>query len=209
MNLPWPSFWQHIRDDDRAALRETLSELLSTGILLGDEGRARQLYLTAREYQRELAEYLAPLNLDLISDPDRPILQARPIPGECGLTARYTKDETLLVLTLWRIFYDARMERTVEAVVISANDLFARLKLYFEHIEPPTESHLERLLSRLRSRRLIRYKKHEDDQRFGESLIEILPTLQRLIPFEDEDAWQVQVQLHAAQRIETETEEEP
>ena len=209
MNLPWPSFWQHIRDDDRAALRETLSELLSTGILLGDEGRARQLYLTAREYQRELAEYLAPLNLDLISDPDRPILQARPIPGECGLTARYTKDETLLVLTLWRIFYDARMERTVEAVVISANDLFARLKLYFEHIEPPTESHLERLLSRLRSRRLIRYKKHEDDQRFGESLIEILPTLQRLIPFEDEDAWKVQVQLHAAQRIETETEEEP
>lgn len=80
MTLPWPSFWSHVREDDRDALREVLAELLSTGVLLGDDGRARQLYLVAREYQRELAEYLAPLNLDLVPDPDRPLLQARPIP---------------------------------------------------------------------------------------------------------------------------------
>jgi hypothetical protein len=208
MNLPWPSFWQHIRQEDRSALREVLAELLSTGVLFGDEGSARQLYLTARDYQKELAEYLAPLNLDLVADPDKPIFQARPVPGECGLTARFTKDETLLVLALWRIYYDERLERPVETVIVSANEVFARLKLYFEHIEPPTESHLERLLARLRSRRLIRFRRHEDAQRFGESPVEILPTLQRVIPFENAEAWQRQAELYAAPRVEEEPEEE-
>jgi len=208
MNLPWPSFWNHVREDDRAALREVLTELLSSGILLGDEGRARELYLTARDYQREIAEYLAPLNLDLVADPDKPILQARPVPGECGLMARFTKDETLTVLTLWRIYYDARLERPVETVITTANDLFAKLKLYFEHIEPPRDSHLEKMLARLRSRRLIRFKAHEDPERFGESLVEILPTLQRVTPFESAEAWQQQVELYAAEKAEPEGEEE-
>ncbi len=208
MNLPWPSFWNHIREEDRSALREVLAELLSTGVLLGDEGRDRELYLTARDYQRELADYLAPLNLDLVADPDKPILQARPVPGECGLTARFTKDETLLALTLWRIFYDIRLERPVQTVVITANEVFTKLKLYFEQIEPPSDSHLERLLGRLRSRRLIRFRPHEDAQHFGESLVEILPTLQRVIPFENAEAWQQQAALHAAPKANGETEEE-
>ena len=120
MTLPWPSFWAHIPEDDRAAIREVLAELLGTGVLLGDEGRARQLYLVAREYEPQLREYLAPLNLDLVPDPDRPLFQARPIPGECNLTSRFTKDETLLLLTLWRIYDEERMARPVETVVIPA-----------------------------------------------------------------------------------------
>ncbi len=208
MNLPWPSFWQHVREDDRSALREILAELLSTGVLLGDEGRARELYLTARDYLKELAEYLAPLNLDLVTDPDKPILQARPVPGECSLTARFTKDETLLVLTLWRIYHDTRMERPVETVVVSANTVFSHLKLYFENIEPPRDSHLERMLARLRSRRLIRFKKHEDLQRFGESLVEILPTLQRVIPFGSVEAWQQQMDLYDTSKPDGEGEDE-
>lgn len=208
MNLPWPSFWQHVREDDRSALREILAELLSTGVLLGDEGRARELYLTARDYLKELAEYLAPLNLDLVTDPDKPILQARPVPGECSLTARFTKDETLLVLTLWRIYHDTRMERPVETVVVSANTVFSHLKLYFENIEPPRDSHLERMLACLRSRRLIRFKKHEDPQRFGESLVEILPTLQRVIPFGSVEAWQQQMDLYDTSKPDGEGEDE-
>ena len=211
MNLPWPSFWQHIPENDRSALRDALAELLSTGVLLGDEGRAREIFLTAREYQRELAEYLAPLNLDLISDPDRSILQARPVPGECGITARFTKDETLLLLTLWRLYHETRMERAVDSVVVSANQVFQALKLTFEHIQPPTESHLERMLARCRSRRLIRFQRHEDPQRFGESSVEILPTLPRILPFESVEAWEQTVRPHQVARVATEsaTEEEP
>jgi hypothetical protein len=195
MSLPWPSFWSHIPETDRAVIREILTELLSTGVLLGDDGRARQLYLVAREYQRELTEYLAPLSLDLLADPDRPLFQARPIPGECGLTGRFSKDETLLVLTLWRMYDEVRMERTTNTVIVTANEVFARLRLYFEKIEPPTETHFDRMISMLRSKRLIRIQRHEDPSRFGESVIEILPTLQRVIPFESLDAWEQQAAL--------------
>jgi Domain of unknown function (DUF4194) len=183
----WPSFWTDIPEVDRPALREILTELLATGVLFSENGRERELFLTARQYTRQLADYLAPLSLELVPDPDRPILQARPIPGECGLTARFTKDETLVVLTLWRLYDDARMEGPAETVVISANDLYARLKLYFEHIEPPAETHLERILAKLRSKRLIRFQKNEE--RFGESRLEILPTLSRAIPFERAEEW--------------------
>jgi hypothetical protein len=183
----WPSFWESIPDADRSALREILAELLTTGVLLGENGRERELFLTARKYEAQISEYLAPLNLNLFPDPDRPLLQARPIPGECSLTARFTKDETLVVLTLWRLYDDARMERSAEAIIVLANELYARLKLYFEHIEPPTNKHLERILSKLRSKRLIRFQK--DDERFGESRIEILPTLARAIPFERVEEW--------------------
>src|SRR5688500_8622727 len=102
MTPVWPNFWANIPDDDRPALREILAELLATGVLFGESGRERELFLTARKYEPQLSEYLAPLNLNLFPDPDRPLLQARPIPGECSLTARFTKDETLVVLTLWR-----------------------------------------------------------------------------------------------------------
>jgi Domain of unknown function (DUF4194) len=187
MTPTWPSFWAHIPDADRPAVREVLSDLLATGVLFGEAGRERELFLTARNYQSELAEYLSLLNLDLVSDPDRPILQARPIPGECGLTARFTKDETLVVLTLWRIYDDGRMERPTSIIDLSADDLYAKLKLYFEHIEPPAATHLERILGKLRARRLIRF--HKDDERFGESRLEILPTLARTIPFERPEEW--------------------
>lgn len=201
MNLPWPAFWKHIPETDRPALRDALAELLSTGVLLGDDGRAREVYLTAREHQRDLAEYLAPLDLDLVSDPDRSLLQARPVPGECGLTAKFTKDETLLILVLWRLYHDTRMERAVDAVVVSANEIFRALKLTFERVELPTDSHLERMLARCRTRRLIRFQRHEDPQRFGESAVEILPTLPRVIPFESLEAWESMVGLHAGTKV--------
>jgi hypothetical protein len=208
MTLPWPSFWAHIPEDDRPAIREILAELLGSGVLFGDDGRARQLYLVAREYEKELREYLAPLNLDLIPDPDRSLYQARPIPGECNLTARFTKDETLLLLTLWRIYDEERMTRSVETVVVQANQIFAQLKLYFEHIEPPTESHFEKMIGRLRSKRLIRFQRHEDPQRFGESVVEIMPTLQRVIPFESTEAWEQQASLYRDHTSESNGEEQ-
>jgi len=193
MTLPWPTFWESIREEDRPALKTVLAELLTTGVLLGDEGRARELYLIAREYPKELGEFLAVLDLELIHDPDRPIFQARPIAGECALTASFTKDETLVVLALWRIDDEERMQRPSQVVVLDANALDARLKLYFEAIEPPQPTQLDRILSKLRRKKLIRYQR--DEEQFGQSQLEILPTLPRVIPFEDATAWEQQVAL--------------
>jgi hypothetical protein len=132
MSLPWPTFttWSRIQESDRAALSEILSELLAHGALIGETGRDRELYLLAREYQRELGEYLAPLHLELLPDPDRPIFQLRPVPGDCALMARFNKAETLLVLTLWRMYHDARMENVVASVVVTTNDIWEKLRLY-------------------------------------------------------------------------------
>ena len=61
MSLPWPTFstWNRIQEPDRAALSDILAELLAHGALIGEAGRDRELYLLAREYQRELqAHYL-------------------------------------------------------------------------------------------------------------------------------------------------------
>lgn len=198
MALPWPTFstWQRIQEPDRAAISEILSELLAHGALIGETGRDRELYLLARDYQREIAEYLAPLHLELIPDPDRPIFQLRPVPGDCALMARFNKAETLFVLTLWRMYHDARLENVVAAVVVTANDIWERLRLYFENIVPPTEAQLRDMLGRLRNRRLIRVQWSEDAARFGESQVEILPTLPRVIPFEDANAWQQQAALY-------------
>jgi hypothetical protein len=187
MTPQWPAFWAHIPDDDRPAMREILTDLLATGVLFGDTGRERELYQTARKYDQEIAGYFSLLNVAIFQDPDRPIFQARPIAGECGLTARFTKDETLVVLTLWRIYDDAIMERPTTVVTLSADDLFAKLKLYFKNIEPPTNSHLKRILEKLRSRRIIRFQ--FDDEQIGESRLEILPTLARAIPFERSEEW--------------------
>ncbi len=210
MPLPWPSFWQHIPTDDRPAISDILTELLAHGALLGDAGRNRELYLLAREYHRELSEYLAPLHLEALPDPDRPILQLRPVPGDCGLVARFNKAETILVLTLWRLYHDARMNAVSDTVVVTANEIADKIALYFKPAgEPadgpvadhktsfgPTPAHLREMLLRLRNRRLVQLQWHEDSNRFGESQIEILPTLSRVIPFENAAAWEEQTVLY-------------
>jgi hypothetical protein len=198
MPLPWPSFWQHVREDDRAALSDILSDLLAHGAIIGDVGRNHELYLLTREYQREIGEYLAPLHLELVPDPDRPIFQLRPVPADCRLMARFNKAETLVVLTLWRIYHDARMENVSDLVIIPVNVLWQRLRLYFETIAPPNEGPLREMLVKLRHRRWVRVKWEDDPARFGDTQIEILPTLQRAIPFENAAAWEQQVAMYSA-----------
>ena len=198
MPLPWPTFttWTRIREEDRAALSDVLAELLAHGALIGEAGRDRELYLLAREYEPELCEYLAPLHLLLVPDSDRPIFLLQPVSGDCGLLARFNRAETLLVLTVWRVYHDVRMEQAVEAVVVTANDIWQRLKLYFEQIELPTPAQLRDMLGTLRRRRLVRVRWHEEASQFGESQIEILPTLAHVIPFENAEAWQQQATLY-------------
>ena len=75
----WPSFWADVPEEDRAPIRDVLAELLGRGVLLGNEGSGRELFLLIRDhYQPHIADYLAPLGLELIVEDDAPLLQARP-----------------------------------------------------------------------------------------------------------------------------------
>lgn len=197
----WPRFWSDVPDADRAPLREVLAELLGRGVLLGDEGGGRDLFLLARDhYRSHLEDYLAPLALELIVDDESSFLQARPRPESCLLLGKFDKDETLLLLALWRLYDDERSNGTQEAVVITVDQLWAGMKVFFDKIEPPQATHIESMLARMRRHRLIRTLKPEGMTQAGELEIEILPSLTRVIPFEDIAAWQAKVDQFQPQR---------
>jgi hypothetical protein len=197
----WPRFWSDVPESDRAPMREVLAELLGRGVLLGDEGGGRDLFLLARDhYRTHLEDYLAPLALELIVDDEHSILQARPRTESCLLLGRFDKDETLVLLALWRLYDDERGNGLQEAVVITVDGLWAALKVYFDKIEPPEKSHIETLLARFRRHRLIRTAKPEGMTQLGEMQIEILPSLSRAIPFESIEAWQSRVDTYQPQR---------
>lgn len=191
MTLPWPQHWEFIPQEDREAVSEILTRLLAHGALLGDEGRERQLYLLARnDVEQELREYFAPLGLELVFDPDAPIIQLRPVDGACGLSGRFNKAETLVLLTLWRRYHDVRMEQVTHGIFLTVKELWQTLKVYFEEIQPPNETQLKQILQRLRHHRLIRMQRPNETDAFEAFSLEILPTLHRVIPFENVEAWE-------------------
>jgi hypothetical protein len=190
----WPRFWSDVPESDRAPLREVLAELLGRGVLLGDEGSGRDLFLLARDhYRSHIEDYLAPLALELIVDDENSLLQARPRTESCLLLARFDKDETLVLLALWRLFDDERSSGLQQAVIITVDQLWAALKVYYDKIEPPEKSHIESILARIKRHRLIRTAKPDGMTQLGEMQIEILASLARIIPFDDISAWQSKV----------------
>jgi hypothetical protein len=186
----WPSFWADVPEEDRAPIRDVLAELLGRGVLLGSEGSGRELFLLIRDhYQPHIADYLAPLGLELIVDDDASLLQARPRTEACQLLATFTRDETLLLLALWRVWDDAQATGTSAAVILSVDDLWQQLRVFFDRIDPPEKTQIESILTKLRRHRLVRTHKPEGMTQPGEMQIEILPSLPRVIPFDDLEAW--------------------
>jgi hypothetical protein len=189
--LPWPKFWSHVEEDDRQPLRDILSELLSHGVILGDEGSGRDMFRLVRDHLRdEVEQYFAPLGVRVVVIEEPPLVQAQPIPDECDLLAQFTQQETLLALVLWRMYDEALITSHARAVLFTTNNLWMRWQVIFDRIEPPTPSALKDALARLRRKRLIRFIDAGDPTRPGEALIEVLPTLPRAIDFAGLEEWQ-------------------
>ena len=193
----WPRFWPDVPEEDRPVIREILAELLGRGTLLGASGAGRDQFLLARDHYREhIADYLAPLGLELIIDDDFSMLQARPRPEACHLLSQFSKDETLLLLVLWRVWDDHRTNQAASSVIITGDELWQRFRNTFDKIDPPEKTHLDSLLSRFKRHRLIQTRKPEGMQQLGETLIEILPSLPRVIPFDSLEACLARVALY-------------
>lgn len=193
----WPRFWPDVPDADRAPLREILADLLGRGTIIGSEGGNRDLFLLARDHYREhLSDYLAPLGLELIVDDDFFLLQARPRPETCLLLSQFNKDETLLLLVLWRAWDDHRTTQMSQSVVLTVDALWNSFRNTFDQIEPPEKTHLDQLLSRLKRHRLIRTHKPDGMTQLGEMLIEVLPSLPRVIPFDSIEDWLARTALY-------------
>jgi hypothetical protein len=154
-------------------------------------------------------DYLAPLALELIVDEDHSLLQARPRTESCLLLGRFDKDESLVLLTLWRLYDDEISTGSQEAVIVTVDQLWAALKIHFDQILTPEKSQIEACLARLRRHRLIRTLKPEGMTQAGELQIEVLPSLARVIPFEDLAAWQARVDTFQPTKDAAEEEEVP
>ena len=192
----WPSFWADVPSEERAPLRDILAELLGRGVLLGDTGSGRELFLLARDHHRfRLEDYLAPLGLEFLVDDEAMILQARPRTEACQLLGSFSKDETLILLTLWRVWDEAQTSGAHAAVLLRLDDLWDKLRVYFDRIEPPEKSQIEAALTRLKRHRLVRTQRPDQADHPGDILIEVLPTLARAIPFESIEQWQERANL--------------
>lgn len=171
-------------------MRDVLAELLGRGVIMGGEGSGRELFLLVRDhYRAEVADYLAPLGLDLIVDDEGPLLQARPRTEACQLLGSFSRDETLVLLTLWRVWDDAQVSGVPGAVVLSVDELWGKLRVFFDRIDPPEKTQMENILTKLRRHRLVRTLRPEGNPQPGEVRIEILSSLARVIPFDDLEAW--------------------
>lgn len=193
--IDWPKYLEHIPEKDRQLFKESLAALLSAGSMLRSE--AQDAYdLVRSSYFAEIEAFLSVLDIDLVPDDDSALIQARPKEA-CLLTAQFTKAETLIVLSLWRIYYEANLEGQADEVIITIDDLHRKLKeVYFPDVQPPAFTQCESILRTLQRYNLVHYRR--EDRNPDSSELQILRTIRRIIPFAGLDEWNKQASLFAA-----------
>ncbi len=174
-------------DSDRARLGEALRVLLVHGSILGSEGPHGDLYHWAYANRPWLEEMGALFDLQLYWENESRLVQAVPQSGTFLLKLRI--DETLVLLTLWYEFDAAMRDRgETPPIVLTAEEFNAVYETKFSLLKNPKPSH-HRLLEILRigqRKNLLRFSAGNEP---AQTRIEILPTIKRVIPFQNLDDW--------------------
>lgn len=176
------------------ALKDALAELLDRGSILGFEPRTRDQYQRASgPWYDQLRGTLALLDMELVNDDERLILQARPL-DSCALHLRFDQTESLWVLALWKVYDEHRQAGKAGAVILSLDEFFAKLKSYLPNLlqNPPKAGTYNRILSAFQRRNLVRYSWNETSP--GQSELQVLPTVLYVMPFAGLDAWATQME---------------
>ena len=136
------------------------------------------------------------LDLKLFWDHELRLVQAVPQSG--AFTLRLKLDATLVLLTLWYEFDTAVRDRgetpPVRITVAQFND---SLRTKFEPLRKslPSPTRLVEILRLAQRKSLLRFTPAEQPADAG---IEILPTLKRVIPFQDLADWSRHAERHLA-----------
>ena len=184
---------------DRARLGEALRTLLDHGSILGGEGPHSDLYHWAYANRPWLEEMGALFDLQLFWEHESRLVQAVPQSGAFLLRLRL--DATLVVLTLWYEFDSAVRDRgETPPIVLTAEQLNDALRTKFEPLKKAMPSHtrLIEILRLAQRKNLLRFTAGADAAR---TRIEVLPTIKRVIPFQDLADWT----RHADRFLTTET----
>lgn len=197
-----------LSETDRERLGEALRRLMAHGSILGTEPGQTELYHWAylkREWVEELGGLL---ELKLFWDHEIRLVQAVPLTR--AFTLKLKLDATLVLLTLWYEFDTAVRDRSeAPPIRLSVERLNDSLKTKFEplHKHLPSPTRLREILSLAQRKNLLRFSPAEEA---SEATIEILPTLKRVIPYQDIAEWNRHAERHlaAAAGIEPEETEE-
>jgi hypothetical protein len=176
-----------LSENDRLRLGEALRRLLTHGSILGLEPSQTDLYHWSHQNREWLEELGALLDLRLHWEPQDRVVQA--VPQSAGFLLRVNLRTTLVLLTLWYEFDTAIRDRgetpPVRLTVQQLNDaLTAKFEPLRKHLPGPAQ--LREILALGQRKNLLRY---EPEPAFEQTRIEILPTLKRVIPFQDIAEW--------------------
>ena len=176
-----------LSDTDRERLGESLRELLVHGSILGLEPSSKDLYHWSYQNRSVLDEIGTLLDFKLHWDHQDRTVQA--VPQSPAFLLRLRLDATLIMLTLWYEFDTAVRDRgETPPVRLTVQQLNDALAAKFEPLRKnlPSQTRLREILSLAQRKNLLRFTPDPIPER---AVIEILPTLKRIIPFQDLEEW--------------------
>ena len=182
--------------NDRERLGECLRRLVTHGSILGTEPGQSELYHWCHLNREWVAEFASLLELKLFWDHEIRLVQAVPQSG--GFTLKLKLDATLVLLTLWYEFDTAVRDRgEVPPIRLTVAQLNDSLNTKFEPLRRnlPSRSRLREILGMAQRKNLLRFSPAEEAT---DALIEVLPTLKRVIPFQDLAEWTRHAERHLA-----------
>lgn len=177
----------HMSEMDRERLGEALRKLMVNGSILGFESGQAALYQWCYLNRDQIEELAQLLELKLFWDHESRMVQA--VPQTSAFTIRLKLDASLILLALWYEFDTAVRDRGEQPPVrLTVEQLNDSLRTKFEslprHLPSPTR--LREILSFAQRKNLLRFLSAEHPSK---GIIEILPTLKRVIPFQNIDDW--------------------
>jgi hypothetical protein len=189
-----------LESSDRHRLGEALRMLLDRGSILGGEGPQADLYHWTYANRPWLEEMAALFGLQLFWENESRLVQAVPRSGAFLLRLRL--DATLVLLTLWYEFDSAVRDRgETPPIFLTIEQLNDSLRTKFEPLRRamPAQTRLLEILRLGQRKNLLRFTLAPNA---ADTRLEILPTMKRIIPFQDITDWT----RHAERFLKTEPE---
>lgn len=172
---------------DQEHLGDALRRLMAHGSILGVEPAQTDLYHWSYQNRPWLDEMAALLDLKLHWEHADRTVQA--VPQSSAFLLKLKLDATLVLLTLWYEFDTAIRDRgETPPVRLTAQQLNDSLAAKFEPLKKfqPSPTRLREILSLAQRKNLLRFTPNDAPER---SIIEVLPTLKRIIPFQNIEEW--------------------
>jgi hypothetical protein len=173
--------------NDRERLGEALRRLLASGSILGLEPSQTDLYHWAHQNSAWVEELAGLLELKLHWEHQDRMVQA--VPETASFQLHLKLDATLVLLTLWYEFDTAVRDRgETPPIKLSVQQLNDALAAKFEPLRKnlPSPTRLREILSLAQRKNLVNFTPGAELER---SSVEVLPTLKRVIPFQNIDEW--------------------